>query len=76
MRHRVSPRALWGAVCLVLGVAVVPAWAHIDLAGPAMYSKARGHMPAGGTGFGVQLVTTYLMSAAAGAPPKDAAKRF
>jgi len=34
--------------------APTPAWAHLDIAGPGMYSKARGHMNAGGTGFGVR----------------------
>lgn len=29
------------------------AWAHLDIAGPAMYSERRGHVPKGGTGFGV-----------------------
>jgi len=37
-------------------------WAHLDIAGPAMYSKPRGHMPEGGTGFGVQLLVQYLQS--------------
>ena len=36
------------------------AWAHIDLAGPAMYSKARGMMCAGGTGFGSQTISRFL----------------
>jgi leucyl aminopeptidase len=30
-------------------------WAHVDIAGPAMFSKARGEFPAGGTGFGARL---------------------
>ena len=38
------------------------AWAHLDIAGPAMYSRARGHMNAGGTGFGVQVVAEYLLN--------------
>ena len=37
------------------------AWAHLDIAGPGMYSKARGHVPQGATGFGVQLIVEYLM---------------
>ena len=28
-------------------------WAHIDIAGPAFADKAEGHIPVGGTGFGV-----------------------
>lgn len=38
----------------------MPAWAHIDLAGPAMYSKARGFMNAGGTGFAAQTLARYV----------------
>lgn len=36
-------------------------WAHLDIAGPADYTKARDHMPYGGTGFGVQLLTRYVI---------------
>ena len=32
-------------------------WAHVDIAGPAMYSKTQGHFIAGGTGFGVHMLT-------------------
>lgn len=39
-------------------------WAHIDVAGPAMYSKQREWMPEGGTGFGVQLLTEYILNKA------------
>jgi len=35
-------------------------WAHVDIAGPAMYSKARDWMPEGGTGFGVQLLLDWI----------------
>jgi leucyl aminopeptidase len=42
------------------GTAYKPAWCHLDIAGPAMYSKDRGHMKRGGTGFGVQLLTEFL----------------
>jgi leucyl aminopeptidase len=49
-----------------------PAWAHIDLAGPAMYSRDRGFMKKGGTGFGVHAVVSYLLAAPAGALPADA----
>ena len=69
-----KPRAAEAGAAPAAGV--VPAWAHIDLAGPAMYSKARGFMPAGGTGFGVQVVATYLLNAPLGAPAKDEATRF
>jgi leucyl aminopeptidase len=43
-----------------------PSWCHLDIAGPAAFSKPRGHMNRGGTGFGVQLITQYLRSAPAG----------
>lgn len=43
-----------------------PAWCHIDLAGPAMYSAPRGYMPKGGTGFGVHATLAYLLAAPAG----------
>jgi leucyl aminopeptidase len=52
------------------------AWAHLDIAGPGMQSKQRGHFPAGGTGFGVQAVTQYILSAPAGPLPADEAKKF
>ena len=41
------------------------AWAHLDVAGPAMYSTARRWMPKGATGFGVQLLFAHLQSEAA-----------
>lgn len=53
-----------------------PAWAHLDIAGPAMQSKARGHFNAGGTGFGVQVIAEYVLSAPKGAPAADVKSRF
>lgn len=35
-------------------------WAHIDIAGPAFYSKERAYIPKNGTGFGVRLLIDYL----------------
>ncbi|ETV92497.1 hypothetical protein, variant [Aphanomyces invadans] len=35
-------------------------WAHLDIAGPAMYSAARSFFPKGATGFGVQVLHEYL----------------
>ena len=35
-------------------------WAHLDIAGPAMNKADRGQFSAGGTGFGVQLLTRYI----------------
>ena len=40
-------------------------WAHLDVAGPAMYSEARGYMSKGSTGFGVALLVDYLRQGAA-----------
>uniref|UniRef100_A0A6B2L2Q6 Cytosol aminopeptidase domain-containing protein n=1 Tax=Arcella intermedia TaxID=1963864 RepID=A0A6B2L2Q6_9EUKA len=37
-------------------------WAHLDIAGPAMTSEKRGHIPRGGTGYGVQLLLSFLQS--------------
>lgn len=51
---------------------VKPAWAHLDIAGPAYYSKDRLHNKKGGTGFAVQTLATYLLSAPAGAAAVDA----
>jgi leucyl aminopeptidase len=53
-----------------------PAWAHLDIAGPASYSKPRGFMPSGGTGFGVAVVAEYLAAAPKGKLPADETKRF
>lgn len=48
-------------------------WAHVDLAGPAMLSKAHLHFNEGGTGFGAALLTQFVRDAPAGAPPADTA---
>eukprot|EP01123_Difflugia_compressa_P006668 TRINITY_DN18993_c0_g1_i1.p1 TRINITY_DN18993_c0_g1~~TRINITY_DN18993_c0_g1_i1.p1 ORF type:complete len:238 (+),score=52.27 TRINITY_DN18993_c0_g1_i1:70-714(+) len=37
-------------------------WAHLDVAGPAMTSEKRGHIPKGGTGYGVQLLLHWLIT--------------
>ncbi len=37
-------------------------WAHLDIAGMALSSKSQGFTPAGGTGFGVRLLTEFLRS--------------
>jgi hypothetical protein len=42
------------------------AWAHVDIAGTAMASKARGDQPEGGTGFGVRLLADLLPRLAQG----------
>jgi len=35
-------------------------WLHLDVAGPAFRDAPDGYNPAGGTGFGVRLLTSYL----------------
>ncbi|EEY68382.1 cytosol aminopeptidase, putative [Phytophthora infestans T30-4] len=35
-------------------------WAHLDIAGPSNYSSPKSYFPKGATGFGVQLLYTYL----------------
>ncbi len=36
-------------------------WAHIDIAGPAFSERAGALTPAGGTGFGVRTIVSYIM---------------
>jgi leucyl aminopeptidase len=35
-------------------------WIHIDIAGPSFNKKGENYKPAGGTGFGVRLLTQFL----------------
>lgn len=37
-------------------------WAHLDIAGNGLSSKAKGEVPTGGTGFGVRLLSEWLMT--------------
>ena len=37
-------------------------WAHLDIAGTAFTSKASSYQPKGGTGFGVRLLTRWLLT--------------
>ena len=37
-------------------------WVHIDIAGPSFYAAPRHYHPVGGTGFGVRLLSTFLMN--------------
>jgi len=39
-------------------------WAHLDIAGMDIFTKAREYTAEGSTGFGVRLLTSYLMSLA------------
>lgn len=37
------------------------AWAHLDIAGPVLSTKARGYLEKGGTGFGVRTLAEYTL---------------
>ena len=50
-------------------------WAHLDIAGPAMNKSQRGQFSAGGTGFGVQLLTRFLIEEEAEKKNKKPLKR-
>jgi leucyl aminopeptidase len=39
-----------------------PAWAHLDIAGPAFAEKDLPYTPRGGTGFGIRTLVNYLQS--------------
>jgi leucyl aminopeptidase len=39
-----------------------PAWAHVDIAGPAFAEKDLPYVPRGGTGFGIRTLVNYLQS--------------
>ena len=51
--------AIAGAIFLRNFVEKTP-WAHIDIAGTAYYSKARGYRPKNATGFGLRLVVDLI----------------
>jgi leucyl aminopeptidase len=53
--------SIMGGLFLRRFTAGVP-WAHLDIAGPAFLEPelARGHLPAGGTGFGVRTLLAWL----------------
>jgi len=58
----VGPR--WGGV-LTAGLFLkqfvdTSSWVHVDIAGPALAEKTRGHVIKGGTGFGVLSLVEYL----------------
>ena len=53
--------AIAGAVFLRNFVEKTP-WAHIDIAGTAFYSKARGYRPKNATGFGLRLVVDLIQN--------------
>jgi leucyl aminopeptidase len=51
--------ALTAGLFLKEFVGAVP-WLHVDLAGPSSADKEHGHLPKGGTGFGVSTILEYL----------------
>jgi leucyl aminopeptidase len=53
--------AIAGAVFLRNFVEKTP-WAHLDIAGTAYYSKARGYRPKNATGFGLRLVVDLVQN--------------
>lgn len=56
----------WGGACT--GAAFLrqfvgkTKWAHLDIAGTEMFDKATEYTTEGSSGFGVRLLTTYLMN--------------
>jgi len=53
--------AIAGAVFLRNFVEKTP-WAHLDIAGTAYYSKARGYRPKNATGFGLRLIVDVIQN--------------
>jgi leucyl aminopeptidase len=51
--------AITAAAFLAKFAGEVP-WAHVDIAGPAFVTSARGYRPKGATGFGVRVVTQFI----------------
>jgi leucyl aminopeptidase len=68
----------WGGACT--GAAFLrqfvgdKKWAHLDIAGMEMFEKATGHATEGSSGFGVRLLTTYLMNTANRSKAKRSSK--
>ncbi|MDR3625161.1 MAG: leucyl aminopeptidase [Chlamydiales bacterium] len=52
-------RAISAALFIQEFVAKTP-WAHLDIAGPAFYTKERHYIPKNGTGYGVRLLIEFL----------------
>jgi leucyl aminopeptidase len=64
--------ALWAAAFLTEFVDGKP-FVHLDVAGPAYNDRAPwGHVPSGGTGFGIPTIVEYVASLATSAEPADA----
>lgn len=56
-----NARAISAALFLQAFVQEGIPWAHIDLAGPAFFSKERFYNPKNGTGFGVRLLIEFIL---------------
>jgi len=58
----------WGGACTAAAFlrqfAGDAKWAHLDIAGTEMFDNATEHTAEGSSGFGVRLLTTYLMNVA------------
>jgi len=64
--------ALWAAAFLTEFVDGKP-FVHLDVAGPAYNDRAPwGHVPSGGTGFGIPTIVEYVASLATRTEPADA----
>ncbi len=61
MSYEKNAGAIAGAIFLRNFVEKTP-WAHIDIAGTAWYSKARGYRPKNATGFGLRLVVDMIQN--------------
>ncbi len=55
--------AITGALFIQDFVPAGTAWAHLDIAGPSFAEKDTPLMPRGGTGYGIALLTEYLVKA-------------
>jgi leucyl aminopeptidase len=58
----------WGGACTAAAFlrqfAGDAKWVHLDIAGTEMFDKAAEYTTEGSSGFGVRLLTTYLMNIA------------
>ncbi|MCW9018161.1 MAG: M17 family metallopeptidase, partial [Kangiellaceae bacterium] len=56
-----GPSATTAATFLQQFVGETP-WLHIDIAGNALAASPSGEVPVGGTGFGVRLLTEWILN--------------
>lgn len=54
--------AITGALFLQEFIKEGVKWAHLDIAGPALNSKAHPYLPMGGTGFAIRTLVDFIMS--------------